>query len=108
VIEDCYAAQSDMDRVCACCVMNKSYLNVRKCKVITFSRVKDQVIYDYSLNSQNLERLSVISVFMDSKLTFIEHVDVIISKARQKLGFIMRVGRDFWDPNALKFLYVRS
>jgi hypothetical protein len=43
---------------------------------------------------------------LDSKLTFSDHVDVTVSKARQMLGFIMRVGRDFQDPYALKFLYV--
>jgi hypothetical protein len=67
------------------------------------------VTYDYSLNGQNLERVSVIrdlGVIMDSKLTFSEHVDVTVSKARQMLGFIMRVGRDFRDPYALKSLYV--
>jgi hypothetical protein len=39
-------------------------------------------------------------------LTFGEHVDVTVSKAKQMLGFIMRVGRDFRDAYALKFLYV--
>jgi hypothetical protein len=39
-----------------------------------------------------------LGVLMDSKLTFSEHVDVTVSKARQMLGFIMRVGRDFRDP----------
>jgi hypothetical protein len=43
-----------------------------------------------------------LSVLMDSKLTFGEYVDVTVSKARQMLGFIMRVGRDFRDAYALK------
>jgi hypothetical protein len=45
---------------------------------------------------------------MDSKLTFTEHVTSTfqVSKARQMLGFIMRVGRDFLDPHALKSFYV--
>jgi hypothetical protein len=67
------------------------------------------VIYDYSLNGQNFERVSVIrdlGVLMDSKLKFSEHVDVTVSKARQMLGFIMRDDRDFWDPYALQSLYV--
>jgi hypothetical protein len=78
--------------------------------VITFSRAKVQVTYDYSLNGQNLERVSVIrdlGVLMDSKLTLSEHVDVYVSKARQMLGFIvMSVGKFFLDPYALKSLYV--
>jgi hypothetical protein len=47
-----------------------------------------------------------LGVLMDFKLTLREHVDVTVSKARQMLGFIMRVGRDFWDPYALKSLYM--
>jgi hypothetical protein len=39
-------------------------------------------------------------------LKFSEHVDVTVSKARQMIRFIMRVGRDFRDTYALKFLYV--
>jgi hypothetical protein len=39
-------------------------------------------------------------------LTFSEHVDVTVSKTRQMLGFIMRVGRDFRNPYAHKSLYV--
>jgi hypothetical protein len=77
VIEDCYAVQRDLDRLCALCDVNKLYLNERNCKVITFTRAKVQVIYDYSLNGQNLERVSVIrdlDVLMDSKLMFSEHV----------------------------------
>jgi hypothetical protein len=47
-----------------------------------------------------------LGVLMDSKLTFSEHVDVTVSKARQMLGFIMRVGRDFRNPYDLKSFYV--
>jgi hypothetical protein len=54
MIEDCYAVQRDLKRLCAWCDVNKLYLNVRKCKVISFSRAKVQVIYHYSLNDQNL------------------------------------------------------
>jgi hypothetical protein len=60
--------RGDLDRLCAWCDVNKLYLNVRKCKVITFSRAKVQVIYDYSLNGQNLEIVYVIrdlGVLMD-------------------------------------------
>jgi hypothetical protein len=50
VIEDCYAVQRDLDRLCAWCDVYKLYMNVRKCKMITFSRAKVQVIYDYNLS----------------------------------------------------------
>jgi hypothetical protein len=44
-----------------------------------------------------------LGVLMDSELTFSEHVDVTVFKARHILGFIIRVGKDFWDPYGLKF-----
>jgi hypothetical protein len=45
LIEDCYAAQRDLDRLCAWCDVNKLYLNVRKCKVITFATANVQLIW---------------------------------------------------------------
>jgi hypothetical protein len=71
---------------CDVCDVNKLYLNVRKCKVISSSSAKVQVIYDYSLNGQNLQRVSVIRDLG------------VLMVARQMLGFIMRIGRDFQDP----------
>jgi hypothetical protein len=49
VIEECYAFQRDLSRLFAWYDVNTLYLNERNCKVITFSRAKVQVTYDYSL-----------------------------------------------------------
>jgi hypothetical protein len=46
-----------------------------------------------------------LGVIMDEKMTFSEHVDVIVAKAFAILGFIRRLSLEFRDPYPLKFLY---
>jgi hypothetical protein len=55
-----------------------------------------------------LDRVSSINdlgVIMDDKLTFSEHVDVMVAKAFEMLGFIRRLSLEFRDPYTLKSLY---
>jgi hypothetical protein len=42
---------------------------------------------------------------MDEKMTFSEHVDVMVAKAFAMLGFIRRLSLDFRDPHTLKSLF---
>jgi hypothetical protein len=44
-------------------------------------------------------------VIMDEKITFSEHVDVMVAKVFAMLGFIKRLLLEFRDPYTLKFLY---
>jgi hypothetical protein len=48
---------------------------------------------------------------MDSKLTFVPHIDNVISKSFKQLGFILRVGKPFSKVSTYKVLfnsYIRS
>jgi hypothetical protein len=106
---DCERAQKDLDNLCEWCERNKLFLNISKCKVISFSRAKNVECFDYSLNGEILERVNVIrdlGVLLDSRLSFDKHVDTTISKAQQTLGFIMRIGREFKDPYTFKSLFM--
>jgi hypothetical protein len=47
---------------------------------------------------------SDLKVIMDEKMTFSEHVDVMVVKAFAMLGFIRRLSLEFRDPYALKSL----
>jgi hypothetical protein len=44
-------------------------------------------------------------VIIDEKMTFSEHVDVMVAKAFSMLGFIRRLSLEFRDPYTLKSLY---
>jgi hypothetical protein len=55
-----------------------------------------------------LDRMSSINnlgVIMDEKMTFSEHVDVMVAKAFAMLGFIRRLSLEFRDPYTLKSLF---
>jgi hypothetical protein len=51
-----------------------------------------------------LERISFINNFnnfIDQKMCFRDHIDVIVSKALAMLGFIRSIFGEFWDPHTL-------
>jgi hypothetical protein len=45
-------------------------------------------------------------VLVDSRLTFVNHIESIVSKSAGILGFIKRISRKFSDPYTYKTLYV--
>ncbi|XP_055632891.1 uncharacterized protein LOC129773314 [Toxorhynchites rutilus septentrionalis] len=60
------------------------------------------------METSTLERISSIcdlGVMIDSKLRFIEHVDIMTAKAFSVLGFIRRHANEFTDDYVLKTLY---
>jgi hypothetical protein len=89
------------------CERNSVFLNVDKCKTITFSRTGYPEEFAYTLAGTVLDRESSINdlgVIMDEKMNFSEHVDVMVGKAFALLGFIRRLSFEFRDPYTLKSL----
>lgn len=113
-IDDCNALQNDLNSFETFCVSSNLFLNPDKCFVISFSRKKTNINFNYKLHDKELGRVDQIrdlGVIMDSKLTFIPHIDHIISKSLKQLGFILRVGKPFKRLLTFKVLfnsYVRS
>jgi hypothetical protein len=108
-VDDCLRFQSDLDRLQDWCQTNKFDLNVGKCKTITFSRCKKPIEYVYRIGGHELERVEEIKdlgVYLDRKMTFLTHIETIISKSARMLGFIKRLSKEFQDPYTLKTLYV--
>jgi hypothetical protein len=42
---------------------------------------------------------------MDGRISFLPHIEAIISKLSRMLGFIKRISREFHDPYSHKTLY---
>jgi hypothetical protein len=106
--QDFLKIQSDLNKQSEWCDRNSLLLNVGKCKTITFSRSRNPVEFSYMLDETMFDRMSSINdlgVIMDEKMTFSEHVDVMVAKALAMLGFIRRLLLEFRDPYTLKFLY---
>jgi len=100
--------QYDLDNISNWCDNNKLYLNVSKCKIITFTRKRVSILNKYFLNGIELERVNLIKdlgVYLDSSLSFNDHHVHIQNRASSMLGFIMRSCNNFNNLLALKSLY---
>jgi hypothetical protein len=66
-------------------------------------------MFQYVIGDSDLERVDVINdlgVLVDSRMTFVNHIESIVSKSARMLGFIKRISREFSDPYTYKTLYV--
>jgi hypothetical protein len=96
--DDCRLFQQDLDRIQGWYCEKKYDLNAGKCKSISFSRGSKPVIFHYVIVDSDLERVDVINdlgVLVDSRITFVDHVESIVSKSARMLGFINRISREF-------------
>lgn len=87
---------------------NKININVNKCECITFTRKPNPVIYSYNFNGAPIRRTSLIrdlGVYLDSKMTFSDHIDRIIDQSFKNLGFVIRSCKPFKNLSTLNILY---
>jgi hypothetical protein len=47
-----------------------------------------------------------LGVLVDSRMTFVHHIESIVSKSARILGFLKRISREFSEPYTYKTLYV--
>jgi hypothetical protein len=76
-------------------------------KSTLFSRGLKPVMFQYVIGDSDLERVEVINdlgVLVDSTMTSVSHIESIVSKSAEMLGFIKRILREFNDTD--KKLYV--
>lgn len=107
-VQDCIHLQEDLNALNEYCLDNKLFLNVSKCCIISFSRKKTTIQYDYTINNSILNRVTEVrdlGVFLDSKLLFRSHFEKITAKAYKMLGFLIRQTADFKDINTFIILY---
>ena len=106
--EDCLKLQSDLARLNRWCEINAMDLNIAKCNAISFTRKLNKTDFQYSIKGTFLSQVASIrdlGVIMDSTLSFVNHIDTIVSKALGMLGFIKRNTSDFKSINAIRLLY---
>lgn len=105
---DCRELQRLLDTFARWCSINYLKISVSKCCVISYRRRKSPILYDYSINGQELERVEKVKdlgVLLDFQLTFKLHYSAVIDKANRQLGFILKIAKDFNDPLCLRSLY---
>ena len=63
----------------------------------------------YAINSCPLKTVTTfldLGVLFDMELSFIDHISMVIGKARALLGYVKRWAKKFIDPYITKLLYI--
>ena len=113
-ILDAQKLQEDLDAIAKWAADNNLTFNVKKCSVVTFSKLKAPILNDYTLQGITLKRgeeVKDLALILPKTLSFSFHINKAVSKAYRNLGFVIRQSRNFQSVNTIKvlyFAYVRS
>ena len=91
--QSCIELQSDIDSMYKWSQLWQMDFNVIKCYIISFTRSKNHILFDYTMNGVPLQRVDEIrdlGVIITSSLSWNNHIDNIISKAARISGLIKR------------------
>nr|CAI5827926.1 unnamed protein product [Callosobruchus analis] len=106
---DCILLQNDLNILSNWCVLNKLNLNIGKCKVLSFCRKLNTIVFDYRINNVVLERCQQckdLGVIFDCKFTFSEHIKQMVSLSNKMLGFCVRNWSRFTNSQVIKAVYI--
>lgn len=106
--DDCELIQSDLNKLNEWCQLNKLYLNISKCKCLSFTRKQSAFKFNYTIDNIQLERCDTIrdlGVIFQGNLTFKMHIEGIINDAYRMLGLIMRYSKDLYNINVIFVLF---
>ncbi|XP_055536990.1 uncharacterized protein LOC129725335 [Wyeomyia smithii] len=107
-VEDATYLQQQLNIFARWCKLNCMVLNPTKCSIITFTRKHRPLHFDYKLDGSSIQRVDHVKdlgVFLDTKLTFKQHISFIVAKAARQLGLICRMTRDFRNIQCITTLY---
>ena len=82
--------------------------NSKKCKYLAITKEKNFVDSTYTLNGSQIMSVKTekeLGVYVSTKLSWNNHIDVIISKANKMLGMIKRTCTNECDQKTLIILY---
>ena len=91
---DSLTLQADLDRLCLWSQANRMPFNTSKTNVLHITRSRNKQLFSYSMFGCDISPVSSIKylgVTLNSKLTFDNHVNTVVTKAKRMLGFIWSV-----------------
>ena len=107
-IDDCRRMQEDLLKLSEYYTHNRINLNINKCNQISFTRNNKPMNFIYQINGTAISKADAVrdlGVLLDSKLSFVQHIESITDKAYKNLGFVLRTCRPFNDIECIKLLY---
>ena len=105
---DAFRLQADLDRLANWGTLNHLPLQIEKCMVLHFYRIKEPFLFDYSVSGTYLDTVDTfkdLGVLFSTDFSFLPHLNNVISKAFRNLGWIKRTTKSFNDIGAIKVLY---
>ena len=90
---DCILLQKDLNRLYEWSQTWQMSFNPSKCKVMSITRSRNPLHFDYTLNGVSLEYVDSftdLGVIVDFNLSFHSHVDSIVNKSSRVCGMIKR------------------
>ena len=108
-MDDCHELQDDL-----LCLQEWSQawrlsFNSTKCEVLTVSRKRSPISYDYKIGSQSLVHVTSqtdLGVIVTKDLKWNAHVDNTVAKAFKMLGFLRRHTCKSFDGDRRRLLYL--
>lgn len=106
--EDAQKLQEEIDDFVQWCDDNGLALNIKKCKIMTFTHKRSPIIANYNIRGVNIERVnetSDLGVTMDPKLCFALQREIAKKKADNCLGFVKRESYKALNIDNARLLY---
>jgi hypothetical protein len=106
--KDAVKLQEDIDGVMKWSIVNELYFSTPKCHVLTYSRTKNPLFADYTMNNVALARVDEVKdlgILYKPDMTFGSHIQLTVERAYKMLGFMLRNSVKFKNPNTLRILY---
>ncbi|XP_055307195.1 uncharacterized protein LOC129571418 [Sitodiplosis mosellana] len=107
-VDDCLALQADLNRVVKYFKRNRMNLNVKKTNYVSYHRGELKFDFKYTIEGKSIDRVKIIKdlgVVLDEKMNFDAHIEYITARAKSRLAWIKRFGREFDDPWTIKRLF---
>lgn len=107
-VSDCAALQRDVDEVCQWGDRNGMEFNTAKCFAMTFTRMRQPIICDYTVNGNLITRVTNmkdLGVTFDRELTFHDHIVALAKESFRRLGFILRNSKDFQNFHVIRLMF---
>lgn len=104
----CLGLQRDVDAIYEWSLRNKMELNLSKCYVMSFGRMRHPIYFSYKINDHGVVRTTAmkdLGVTFDRKLTFHDHITSLARECFRRLGFVLRNSRDFASDGVIRVLY---
>lgn len=99
--------QNGIDHFLNWCKVNRLEINHDKCKIITFTRKRKPIIYDYKIDGVKIKRVSEImdlGVLFDKECRLTSHKEYISNRAKITLKFVIRQSQ-YFGKSIIRILY---